>query len=270
MSVHTIIQSRITDARALGELLNELNVPWREVDRYSKRGGGRSYCSVEVQLGGETVYMDQLGPGQPFRLQSAGWRFRDRSSANMLAGLGSAGEVRARRGEAARREEERLRIEAQRRAAEVEARRRAAAEAEHQRLAEEEARRRAVVEAERQRVADEEAEKERLADLDDEVERLMAEHAAERRAQRARLLAEQAEQEAAKQAKEAEAAAAEDAVEPSPPGEEATAALGRLHQLAAEKKVLAALDDLRDKFGLMLDTDAERRDDGTLAVQLRR
>jgi hypothetical protein len=280
MSIHSFVNSNITSFRDLTAMLNASGIPWRTFSGYSKVTGRAAAHAVEAEIAGETVWIFQFHPGEPFRFQSRGWWFGNRAAVESFVSSETPERMRqrqlARQQELERlqREQEQRRIELERQRAVEQQRRRE----EEQRWREEERRRRA--EAERQRQIEEErrrVEEEERRRAEEQRQRALAAEAAGLLQQLDEQRAQAARQRASRKSPFPEAQTTRPRVAPAPPSARAVdesmpadldSAVGKLLQQAAQQKIMEHIDELEETYGLYLHSRQDLEDE-TVELTLR-
>jgi flagellar biosynthesis GTPase FlhF len=231
VSIHTLINSNITDYGALTAVLDQGRIPWQNMQMHDKQTGHLTYEAIQARIGNETVSIFRYGPGQPFTFQSEGWWFRnDQSvSAVMARAREEVSREQVRREQFQRRQEERSQVEAERQAREQERQRRI----EEQRDREEEERQR-VVEEQRQIRLSKEAQ-DLLAKLDTEATNSARTH-------------ETSPHEVDSLPRPISFNQGKRAADP----EQLSRVIGKLHQQNARNKILSKIEEIEDGHGLFL------------------
>src|SRR6516162_1921210 len=141
MSIHSYVQSNITDYGTLTAILNENGVQWWPVKGlYYKGTNVPVHQAIQAVIGQETVLIWQQSHGEAFQFQSEGSSFRFKRQVKMIA----TAEPEAIRRRRAQQEQQRL-LEEQRRREEAERQRRL--EEERQRIEEDKRQHRLAEEA---------------------------------------------------------------------------------------------------------------------------
>ena len=232
MSIHTLINSNITDYGALTAVLNQGGILWQNVQLRDKQTGVLTHEAVQARIGNEIVSIYRYGSGQPFTFQSEGWWFRDKQSVSAVMAMVSEEGTR----EQARLEQ--ARVEAERQAREQERQR----QIDEQNRREEEERQQ-VVEEKRQSRLSKEAQ-DLLAKLDTEATKNARVEPSLPRGADPLPRSISSEQE-------------KPAIDP----EQLNRVIGKLHQQNARNKIIAKIEEMEDGHGLSLHSEKVLEDE---------
>ena len=278
MSIHSTIRSNITDFESLKGVLAEAGIAWHPIEMFFKENAAPVFIAIEARIGNDQVWISQDAPGKPFDFQSPGWNFRNRRDVKAVAIVTSAEELRQRReAQMSEREEEKQR-EVQRQNAQQRWQ-----EEENQRRIEEERREqetRRRIEAERlaqnkmqQRHVEKQPQVGESRHQPIEPEKARQDTAAEAARLLAQLDAEASMARATRSAANSSAPrplAPERTDQPQTPvdSQAIEGLVGRLHQQNAERKVMQKVDEIKQAYGISLQS-AETLEDGARLLVLR-